>query len=208
MSDPRVDLYALVKHIQETVNQPDVWIDIGGVPVRASGYMMSAKSRREEVERFGALLIRDGATFADTFYRGAQKTHLVQCARGHCIKIKAGEALYRKRILCRECEPYLVIWTAYYVVHNPIGHCVKFGVTGGNPQLRLNDHRRDGFVSVLRLLTNLPAENVPKMEKDILEMIRVSGAKPIRGREYFTDDVLPVLLNAVDNYPIASQNGS
>lgn len=206
MSDPQADLYALVKRLQATVNQPDVWIEIGGVPVRASGYMMSTKARREEVERFGDLLTLSGATFADTFYRGAHKAHLIRCAHGHEIRIKVGEALYRKRILCRECEPHLVIWTTYYVVHNPIGHLVKFGVTGVNPRLRLNDHRRDGFISVLRLLTNLQSEHVPKMEKDILEIVRASGAQPIRGREYFTDDVLPVLLDAVDGYPIERQN--
>lgn len=179
-------------------------IDMGGRPVRIYRLMLESPYMRSRAEEFSALLTRHRAEFMADRFRGCG-VHRIRCVRGHETNVSVGQSLHARRVRCLTCEPPAsrgLVWTSYYVVHDPAGRRVKVGVTGADPERRLNMHRRDGFPVVVRLLTGLPAAQVPLMEKAILQQIRASGHAPIRGREYFHDDALLLAVRAVDDYPL------
>jgi hypothetical protein len=65
-------------------------------------------------------------------------------------------------------------------------------------------HRAEGYHTVVRLLTGLPADVAPMMEDAVRATLRLARMEPIRGREYFDADALVVILDVVDNYPVGA----
>jgi hypothetical protein len=101
--------------------------------------------------------------------------------------------------ICRFCKGRA--WDVFYVVQDDINDVIKFGVTSGNPRMRLGVHERDGFDRVVRLAEGLPGVVAPELERTIIAALRDAREAPVRGREYYRARVLPVVLDLVDNHP-------
>lgn len=87
-----------------------------------------------------------------------------------------------------------------YVTRNPVTCCVKFGITSRDGYARLRTHRVDGFTEVLRLITGLPEGLAVLTEQKIKLALAMVDAKPIRGREYFSDEHLALIENEIGNW--------
>lgn len=95
-------------------------------------------------------------------------------------------------------------FTVVYVVRCPSTECVKFGITSGNSQLRLNQHYRAGYTEVVRLWTEvLEAYDI---EQEIKKYLALLGHKPVRGREYFKGAALNGILDVCYDYGLISEN--
>ncbi|WP_275558851.1 hypothetical protein [Streptomyces sp. 5-6(2022)] len=78
---------------------------------------------------------------------------------------------------------------------------MKFGITSGNPRLRLSQHERDGFDRVVRLIEGNPEAR--KLENICIAALRDAGEKSARGREYFPLRTLGTILDIVDRWAAA-----
>ena len=88
------------------------------------------------------------------------------------------------------------IWDAFYVV---TGQCsLKFGVTSGDARPRLRSHRRDGYVTVKRLFTEMPDGVARTLETTLIKDLAANGYKPVLRREYFPVEALGLVLSIVD----------
>jgi len=87
-----------------------------------------------------------------------------------------------------------------YVTRNPVTRCVKFGITSRDGYARLHTHRVDGFTEVLRLITGLPEGLAVLTEQKIKLALAMVDAKPMRGREYFSDEYLALIENEIGNW--------
>lgn len=130
-------------------------------------------------------------------YHGAMKPHRVRCSAGHeCTptphRVLSGEGL------CRFCAGKT--WDVFYVTQNDVHGFIKFGITSGDPRPRLGSHARDGFTRVIRLHENLPGDAAPALERRVLAALRDTGEQPVRGREYFSAQVLPLVLACVNDF--------
>lgn len=96
------------------------------------------------------------------------------------------------------------VWDAFYVVLNEEEQMVKFGITSGDPRPRISCHARDGYGITVRVMAGMPLDTARPLERAVIATLRLAGIEPIRGREYFPASALPVVLDVVDNYPIAS----
>lgn len=123
---------------------------------------------------------------------------LVRCRVGHEVMPSPGNVL-RGTGICRICAGRS--WDVFYVVRDDLNDVAKFGVTSGDPHPRLRDHARDGFEEVLRLHVGLPGDVAPDLERTVLAALRDAREEPVRGREYFPDRVLALILDLVDNHP-------
>jgi hypothetical protein len=129
-------------------------------------------------------------------YAGTHKPVLCICRAGHNCKPFPTNVL-KGQGMCLECSGQT--WDAFYVVTSEA--VVKFGITKGDPRPRMWRHHSDGYRTTVRLLTDLPLDARP-IEQAVVSAVRLAGWKPVRGREYFAIDALPVVLDIVDNYPI------
>ena len=87
-----------------------------------------------------------------------------------------------------------------YVTRNPVTRCVKFGITSRDGYARLHTHRVDGFTEVLRLITGLPEGLAVLTEQKIKLALATVDARPMRGREYFSDEHLALIENEIGNW--------
>jgi hypothetical protein len=93
-----------------------------------------------------------------------------------------------------------------YVVRNPVMAYVKFGITNSEGKSRLRVHRGNGFTEVIRLETRLPQGLAEIIEKKIRIALDMAGAKPVRGREYFSDEHIALIENEIENWvPLPGQ---
>jgi hypothetical protein len=130
-------------------------------------------------------------------YTNSATPHRVLCAAGHeCFPRPNG--VRRGQGICRVCAGKT--WDVFYVVTTAGAERLKFGVTSGDPRPRLSDHRAAGYASVTRLLTNLPGDTAPEIERAALAALRLADVKPIRGREYYDGSALALVLDITDNY--------
>jgi hypothetical protein len=148
--------------------------------------------------RFRARLAELGAELLQN-YVNAVTPHRCRCQQGHiCWPTPAH--LQCGRGPCHICA-YKIPSTVFYVVAAEDRRIVKFGVSWGTGTNRLQAHRRDGYRTVIRLLTDLPPHLPMLMEDDVRATLRLAGFKPVQGREYFDADALALILDVVDNYP-------
>lgn len=98
--------------------------------------------------------------------------------------------------VCRRCNR--MVWDIFYVVVNPTLGLVKVGVTSLDKRQRLSFHRRHGYADVVRVLHGLTDAHL--LERHLLITLRDAGVSPVRGREYFPDAVLAVVLDIVDGW--------
>lgn len=153
----------------------------------------TARSKRDFYERLSGA----GVTLLESGWLGAYTPHRGRCAVGHETtftpsSVGSGHG-------CRVCAG--MVWDDFYVVHDPESRRLKFGITSGDPRSRLGHHRRDGFTVTVRLFVGLPGETAPQMERDVLAALQRAGERPVRGREYYADHVVPLVLEIVDSYP-------
>lgn len=131
--------------------------------------------------RFKAEVERHGGQVLEASWLGGQTPHRVRCAEGHTANPRPNNVLTGRGI-CAKCAGRA--WDAFYVVRHRDG-VVKFGITSGNPKSRLDDHKRDGFVTRVVVRTGLPDGVARSVETELMRRLRAHGIDPIRGREYF-----------------------
>jgi hypothetical protein len=146
---------------------------------------------------FRARLAELGAVPLYEKWLGNNQPHLVRCAAGHeCSPYPAG--VQQGEGVCRKCRGKL--WDAFYVVEHEELHRVKFGVTSGDARPRLADHHKDGYRTVVRLLTGLPDGAAPDAERAVKAALAMAGEKPVRGTEYFDVSCLALILDVADSW--------
>lgn len=145
---------------------------------------------------FRARLAELGAVMLEPTWLGSDVPHRVQCAAGHECAPRPGN-VRQGGGLCRVCVGR--IWDALYVVADDLG-VVKFGVTSGDPRPRLRAHEKVGLDQVVRLFTGLPEGVAHELETNIRATLRDAREEPVRGREYFPDRVLPLILDLIDHH--------
>ncbi|MFE4054869.1 hypothetical protein ACFXP3_00930 [Streptomyces sp. NPDC059096] len=136
-----------------------------------------------------------GGTVLEPKWLGKDMPHRVQCAKGHTgtptpSNVRAGGGI------CRICAGKT--WDVFYVVTDDINDVVKFGITSGNPRLRLSQHERDGLDKIVRLIEG--NSEARKLENACIAALRDAGEKPLRGREYFHVRTLGTILDLVDGW--------
>jgi hypothetical protein len=144
-----------------------------------------------------ALLQEAGTTMLDP-YRSANRRVRLRCAQGHTFTTTPA-AVVHDAAACRTCRGKA--WDVFYVVRDEINGLIKFGITSGNARRRLDTHARDGFDQVVRLAAALPTGVAPDLERNVLMALRDVREQPVRGREYYRDRALALVLDLVDNHP-------
>lgn len=146
--------------------------------------------------KFCASVAALGGTVLEPKWLGDNRRHRVRCKSGHESQVWPG-SVRKGHGICRVCAAQA--WNVFYVVVNDDDNHVKVGITSGDPRPRLHFHRRDGFTTVVRLLTDFP--NAYPLECDVKATLKLAGEKPVRGFEYFDVRVLATILDVVDHYP-------
>lgn len=139
-----------------------------------------------------------GGTILEAHWKGSLTSHAVQCAEGHRTAVLPN-MVQQGQGICRFCKGRA--WDVFYVVQDDINDIIKFGVTSGNPRMRLGVHERDGFDHVVRLVEGLPGVVAPELERTIIAALRDAREAPVRGREYYRARALGLVLDLVDNHP-------
>lgn len=117
----------------------------------------------------------------------------IQCMVGHVHTI-IPKNLLSGGIICREI--YSQEFTVVYVVRNHFA--VKYGITSGNGTERITDHINNGFTIIERKYQNLPIGLPIIIERSVKLVLTNNGFYPIRGREYYNIECLPLILNTID----------
>lgn len=163
----------------------------------------AGRDSKDSELRFRARVAELGGAVLEPTWLGVHAPHRVRCGAGHDASPSPLGVLSGQGV-CLVCRGKL--WNVFYVVENEDDCHVKFGITSDDVRPRLQAHRRDGFLRVVRLLTGLPDGAARSLEKDILATLRLAREKPVRGREYFDARVLATVLDVVDHYPIPTLN--
>lgn len=117
------------------------------------------------------------------------------CPNGHRCRPRPG-SIQRGQGMCAPCAGK--DWDSFYVVASPTARRVKFGITTGDPRPRLADHRRASYSETVRVITDLP--DAALLERNILSALRAAGMTSVKGREYFDQAALPLVLDVVDGW--------
>jgi hypothetical protein len=165
---------------------------------RAICWTCSGRNPEVPETAFRARLAEVGAALLEERWLGSLKPHRIRCVEGHDVTTRPSHVL-QGRGVCRVCAGKT--WDALYVVHDALNGIVKPGITSGDPRPRLADHERDGFDEVIRVHANLPDGVALELESTVLAALEDAKIPPIRGREYFPEGALPVILDLVDNHP-------
>lgn len=137
-----------------------------------------------------------GGTVIEPEWLGNKVRHRVICAYGHETTVRPNNVDQGNGI-CRFCK--CKFWDIFYVVANDTECKVKFGITSHNARTRLRHHLGDGFDRTIMTITDLP--DAPDLERAVKSALKLGGAKPVRGYEYFDMSALPVILDIADNWP-------
>lgn len=173
--------------------------------LRAGRGMCRICARKDPVQaerEFRARLDRFGASLLESRWLGSTTPHRVRCAAGHDCRPRPS-AVQQGQGICRGCASKE--WDVFYVVRNSDAGLIKFGITSGNPRPRLQDHARDGYRSVVRVLTKLPDGFARRIEQSAIVTLRRLGEAPAKGREYYDARVAGIVLDVADNFPDAPQ---
>lgn len=157
----------------------------------------AGKDPKTAWENFKETVAGLGGRVKEKSWLGGQVPHLVQCKNGHTTTVRPA-GVQQGQGICRFCAGYE--WNVFYVVVNESDGHLKFGITSGDPQQRLRFHKSDGFDRLVRLLTDLPGNDAPLLEKTLLRELKAHGKQPVRGREYYLIGELPLVLSLVDTH--------
>lgn len=103
---------------------------------------------------------------------------------------------YKCRIPREGQNPWNGTHDVVYVVVHRSGKRLKFGISNGDGLNRLASHRADGYTVVERLVTGFPKAS--NLERVLKLSMALAEFKPVRGREYFPIEALPIVLETVD----------
>ena len=142
---------------------------------------------------FRARVAAQGATLLEQDWLGANEPHLARCSEGHLCYPTPGHVSQGHGV-CRACKGKT--WDAFYVVTSE--RAVKFGITSGDPQVRLRSHAKDGLTAVVRIATALPESVALAAERAVRSALAQAREKPLRGREYFDISCLALILDVAD----------
>lgn len=157
----------------------------------------SKKSKADGEDRFRVTVQeRDGVVVGD--YVDSRTPVEIRCPEGHTGFPKPADVLSGQG-MCRECAGKK--WDVFYVVRDGLSEVIKVGITSGSPKHRLSAHRRAGLDDVVCVYEGLPGTVAPDLERNILEALRDAGEHPVRGREYFHERALALVLDLVNNHP-------
>jgi len=173
-----------------------IWMEVS----RSGFYEWRDKPESATAKRRGilALYVRKSFGDSDDTY-GYRRVHADLVAWG----VPAGPEQQGQGI-CAICAGFE--YDVVYVVRNPVMNCVKFGITNSEGKSRLRVHRGNGFTEVIRLETGLPDGLAEIIEKKIRVALDMAGAKPLRGREYFSDEHIALIENEIENWvPLPGQ---
>lgn len=139
-----------------------------------------------------------GASLLEPAYLGANEPHRVRCAAGHlCLPRPKYQS--QGNGICRQCAGKN--HDALYVLLNEEEGLVKFGITGGDARVRLAQHRRNGYETLVRLILNLREGAATAIERDIIATLALAREIPVKGREYYRAATLALVLDILDNHP-------
>ena len=146
---------------------------------------------------FRAAVEGAGGVVLEPVWLGSKVPHRVRCAAGHVVT-PWPNAVDQGQGFCRVCAGR--VWDWFYVVSHPCLLRLKLGITSGDPTDRLDDHRRVGYVDVIR---SLAIEDGRALERACLSTLSLAGVRPLVGRREYFDltAALPVVLDVVDNWP-------
>lgn len=162
------------------------------------GFSVAAeRAFRSRVAELGGLVL-------EPEWLGNQVHHRARCAAGHDVKVRPA-SVQQGNGICRRCRGR--VWDVFYVVADDEENRIKFGITSGNAGPRLRTHARDGFRRIVRLLTALPGDTAPQLERAVIATLRLAGEKPVRGVEYYDAATTATVLDVVDGYPIPPSSG-
>ncbi|MFE3577851.1 hypothetical protein [Streptomyces vinaceus] len=147
-------------------------------------------------EEFQGLVAKQGGTVAEPVWLGNKGQHRVVCKEGHACVVRPNN-VQQGGSICRTCA--YKVWDVFYVVANDQAHAVKFGVTSHDPRARLRFHQADGFGRVLQTISDFP--DAFPLERAILARLRMASLSPIRGREYYDLAALPLIMDAIEDWP-------
>jgi hypothetical protein len=164
-----------------------------GICRRCSHHQIGSPRALRAEEEFRARLAALGATPLYGEWKGTTVPHLVQCAAGHLRSPRPGDVQQGDGI-CRICASK--VWDVFYVVTSPCA--VKFGITSGDPRRRLADHARQGYGTVVRVVTGLLGAVAPDAEAAVKSALALAGEHPVLGKEYFDISCLGLILDVAD----------
>lgn len=157
-----------------------------------------AKQDPETAERlFKEKLKALGAKPLYASWNGVGAPHAVMCKNNH-LCFPWPTSVQQGRGVCRICKGST--WNVFYIVRNPVTRIIKFGVTSDDFRDRLNTHKRAGYVERLRVKEAL--NDAVLLERNLIQALRDAGTKPVRGREYFPESALGLILDITDNWQI------
>lgn len=148
----------------------------------------AGKDPKASERQFLENLSKWGAAPQYTEWLGAIRPHQAICKFGHKCSPRPHD-MSKGQGPCGVCTGSLE--DVFYIVHDPDGGVVKFGISSGEGQGRLRDHRYNGFTSVVMLRTGLPEGVARQTETAIIAALRSAGAESLRGREYYHEVELP-----------------
>lgn len=167
--------------------------------VRVGGGLCKICARNDPVtaqKLFYRLVAEQRGTVLEDKWLGARIPHLCQCVNGHKCR-PVPDHVQRGGGICLTCAGKE--WNVLYVVRNPVARCVKFGITSRDGRQRLYQHNAAGYTEIISVKVELPEGLARYIEQKIRDVLSVVGAKPVRGREYFSEDYLALILNEIDN---------
>ena len=154
-------------------------------------------------ENFRSRVVELGGTVLEPEWLGCQIPHFCRCANGHECR-PMPNSVQQGQGICAICAGFE--YDVVYIVRNPVMNCVKFGITNSEGKSRLRVHRGNGFTEVIRLETGLLDGLAEIIEKKIRVALDMAGAKPVRGREYFSDEHIALIENEIENWlPLPGQ---
>lgn len=175
---------------------PD-WVSRGNGICKICAGIDPDMAQRKFVERVTQL----GGEVLDSEWTGNQAKYRVRCSEGHVSPRRPNGVVYGGSPICNVCSG--TGWDLFYVVVNHDDSLVKFGISNGDGRNRLSDHASDGYRTVVRVLRGLDDGCAWTLERITITTLRAAGLVPVRGREYFDIATLALILDVVDNYPLA-----
>jgi hypothetical protein len=143
-------------------------------------------------KRFREIVTTCGGKCIYENWNGTVYPHAIECALGH-INNPYPTNVLRGVGICGPCSGKVA--NIVYAVSNE--EMVKFGITSNSAHRRLNDHKRDGLITVHRQVSY---NNALQLETTIRTTLRDAGKVPSRGREYFDITCLPLILDVIDSH--------
>ena len=113
----------------------------------------------------------------------------VRCSAGHdCYPYPSN--VRRGQGICRLCKGK--VWDVFYLMGGT--HSFKLGITSGDPEGRIRDHRPYGYTEPVVLFARLPGTVAKDLEDKLKRDLPISCCPPVERDEIFNNDALKLAL--------------